>query len=64
MGFYQLVLTWGNKLTDLILLHFSLSREKKGITSILELYSNDVAHFFSSVELGVKQCKTKRPNKH
>jgi hypothetical protein len=64
MGSYQLVPTWGNKLMDLVLLHSSLSRKKKRRTSISELCSNDVAHFFSSVELGVKQRKTKRPNKH
>jgi hypothetical protein len=63
MGSYQLVPTWGNKLTDLVLLHSSLLRKTKR-TSISELCSNDVARFFSGVELGVKQRKTKRPNKH
>ncbi len=64
MGSYQLVPTWGNKLTDLVLLYSSLSRKKKKRTSISELCSNDVARFFSGAELGVKQRKTKRPNKH
>ena len=43
---------------------FKYQEKKKRRTSISELCSNDVARFFSGVELGVKQRKTKRPNKH